>query len=351
MIRRLFTRKGGGNNPADNMGSPITVDLQNLDALRAEPQPPQLPPIEEIKEMSHGIREVVSSESHSGIKCADWKDVIDLLKKYGRGDYKGGQATFEHDRIAYDQAYGEKGEVEFAEKQEYESAEFVDENFNAGENPDHATGWEYNRWYDYDGKGGFFKSGVRIRKTGDGYVLNLTATYVGDKVEEQLAQAANKPRGMKQASVRATFNADDYFLVDFQEILENLYRGGLNIEGQAEQLAADYASDIMTSEGSWSSRPEVVLEEAEDFEVFIRAEIPDGDRFFRTKDAKKDLWQSSSGSVFGPKEIDEKDGTNTRLPSVVIGVRVRDDYPTFDSRLQAKLREKLRQIQKALKVG
>lgn len=345
MVRRLFTGKGGGNNPADNMGSPITVDLQNLDTLRTEPQPPQMPPIEEIKEMPHGIVEVISSETHTGIKCNNWQEVVDLLKRYGRGDYKGGQATLEHDRASYDQAYGEEGEVRFAEKQQYESDDFVDENFDARENPDHPVGWEYNRWFDYDGKGGFFKSGVRIRKTEDGYILNLRASYVGDEVEGRLAQATNKPWGMSQASVRIRFNAGDYFFVDFQKIVEKLQRGGLQTDGHADQVAANYAADILESEG----RPEVILESAEDYEVFMRAEIPDGNRFFRTKDGNRDLWQSSGGAVFGPKEVDMTDETRTMLPSVVIGVRVRGDLPTFEPELQEKLREKSRQILDALK--
>ena len=349
MIRRLFGGKGGGNNPSDNMGSPISVDLQNLDALRAAPQPPQLPPIEEIKESPHGIKEVVVSENHSGIRCADWREVVDLLKKYGRGNYKGGQATVKHDRSAYDQTYGEEGEMEFANDQQDELDDFINKNFNTGENPVHSTGWEYDRWFDYDGKGGLFKSAVRIRKIEDGYILNLRAAYVGDDVEEQLAQAVNKPRGMEQTSVRVWYNAGDYFLVDFQQIIENLQKGGLQIEGQSDQLATDYAADILDSERSLRSRQEVILESSKDYEVFMRAEIPNGNRFFRTKDGKKDLWQSSSGAVFGPKEIDLTDETRTMLPSVIIGVRVKGDIPTFETELQGKLREKSRQISEALK--
>ena len=83
----------------------------------------------------------------------------------------------------------------------------------------------------------------------------------------------------------------------------------------------------------------------------MRAEIPYRNRFFKTKDDKIDLWRSSEGAVIGPKEIDETDETRQMLPSVVISVRVKGNYPTFDSGLQAKLKEKSLQISNALKAA
>lgn len=79
--------------------------------------------------------------------------------------------------------------------------------------------------FDYDGAGHFHKSNGEVRITKQGVELTLSAAYVGDQVEDQLAGALGVKRGLRSASIEVPVNQtarEGYFLVDIKAACDKL---------------------------------------------------------------------------------------------------------------------------------
>ena len=104
--------------------------------------------------------------------------------------------------------------------------------------------------FDYDGAGHFHKTSGDIKITKEGLVLTLNAAYVGDQVEDQLASALGKKRGLQSATISVPINQssrDYYFLVD---VLSASERIGVPISGEyLDAYLADYLGETEATAG------------------------------------------------------------------------------------------------------
>lgn len=79
----------------------------------------------------------------------------------------------------------------------------------------------YNRHFDYDGYGSFFKTTVEVyRLPDDSYLLSLNAAYVGKEVEDELAEALGLQQKLWWSGVDLTYGPvkGEMFEIDFEAI-------------------------------------------------------------------------------------------------------------------------------------
>jgi hypothetical protein len=79
----------------------------------------------------------------------------------------------------------------------------------------------YNRHFDYDGYGSFFKTSVGVDRLPDeSYLLSLNAAYVGHKVEDELAEALGLQQKLWWSGVNLTYGPvkGEMFEIDFEAI-------------------------------------------------------------------------------------------------------------------------------------
>ncbi len=131
--------------------------------------------------------------------------------------------------------------------------------------------------------------------------------------------------------------------------MEKLHKGGIvTIDNDTtSQLALDFADKIIPTK-RFGSKPQIILDQGNQYQIFMQANIPDGDRYITTKEGEVDLWEKSQGAIFGRREVDMDDETHIMYPSVTVGVRVTGKEPTFDPKLQQVMRDKSAQIKPAL---
>lgn len=106
--------------------------------------------------------------------------------------------------------------------------------------------------FDYEGPGPFFKCTVNvIRLEDDSFLLSLSAAYVGNTIEQGLADYLGVQRGLWRTSVSLKLDAaqGDMFAIDFDPIMDKL--GGTvlwtrNGHGVAKIIANGYMDSYST---------------------------------------------------------------------------------------------------------
>jgi len=90
------------------------------------------------------------------------------------------------------------------------------------------SGFSFDKSYDYDGEGRFFKTSVTVSKVpaDETFVLNLHAAYVGRQVENDLAEAIGIQQALNGSSVQIAYDhkVKGDFAIDFDPIASALAR-------------------------------------------------------------------------------------------------------------------------------
>src|SRR3989338_1431573 len=154
------------------------------------------------------ITSVVGSENCRGIPLKGWDSVKAALQAYSEGKARGARATTNHQAEAIEQMGGglAVGLMLYAGALAGSPDAFVERMLQEAETAIRRNS-RWNRHYDYDGQGNFFKTTVEIElrdKDEDVYVLNVHAAYVGDAPEQGLADFLGVPRTLLSKSVVVT---------------------------------------------------------------------------------------------------------------------------------------------------
>jgi hypothetical protein len=213
---------------------PITVDLAHYqDWLENNPNGFARVEKESLEPHELHIDDYSVREYRSGIQFAHPEHLEHALVMYGTGNLSGETAQ-RYDEKVYTKEGGPIGGALFAFAGRGDIPEFVRTNIMEGV----STAWEtvqnsknpnaserFYRSFDYDGVGQFHKSSVEVTVTKSGVELHLSAAYVGDKVEESLAKALGKDRGLRSTTIEVPVNQTDrdgYFLVDVTEACKKM---------------------------------------------------------------------------------------------------------------------------------
>ncbi|MEK6917595.1 MAG: hypothetical protein AABW51_01475 [Nanoarchaeota archaeon] len=108
---------------------------------------------------------------------------------------------------------------------------------------------KYSRHFDYDGMGSaFFKTSVGVEKVNDKYLLELSAAYVGDEPERELAKILERERGLVRvgSTYKLTDLAPGWMGVNIEKIMQN----GILVPEQVNILAKVVAGELKSDKVS-----------------------------------------------------------------------------------------------------
>jgi hypothetical protein len=234
---------------------PMTVDLANYEEwLATNPNGFTALTREQLDPKELEITNFDVTEYRKGIMFAHPELLEHALVMYGDGNYPtpGGETALEYNDKAFADAHGNLGGALFSlMARSGDMREFVH---------DHITSKVQDKWsqiqkkrtkvesnsvhfsFDYDGAGHFHKTNGEVAITKEGVELTLSAAYVGDQVEDQLASALGMKRGLRNATIDIPVNQterDGYFFVDIKAVCDKL---GIPV---TEQDVADYIEDYL----------------------------------------------------------------------------------------------------------
>jgi len=171
--------------------------------------------------------EVTIDKCESGIPIKGWENVEIALKLYSTGSTKNARATEDNQLDAIGSTYGVLGVgLLLSALSKQDPNQFVDHMLKEAEGClKNNDSWQ--RSYDYDGQGVFFKTTVYINvlnRTEDLYLLRLCAAYVGDQPEEGLAKVLETPRALVRTNISVQTKPlnDLNFIFDFEDIIRTL---------------------------------------------------------------------------------------------------------------------------------
>lgn len=244
--------KGDGYKYEDS--DPMTVDLANYeDWIATNPNGFTALTKEQLSPKELEITDFPLSEYRKGVLFAHPEQLEHALVMYGDGSYPapGDETALEHNDNAFAEAHGSLGGALFSlatrsgDMREFVSSRItgkVQEQWKRVQKSRHKDAEERVGFsFDYDGAGHFHKTHGDVSITKAGLELNLSAAYVGDKVEDQLASALRMKRGLRSAKIEVPINQterDGYFFVDLQAACERL---GIPVtEGAVENYLRAY---------------------------------------------------------------------------------------------------------------
>jgi hypothetical protein len=297
---------------------PMVVDLANFNEWVSENpngiksiSPEELAPKELI------IDDFEVSERRSGIHFAHPEQVEHALVMYGEGAYPliAGETALEHNVKAFSESAGDDraGAMLGMFAMKSDIGQFVRERITdevqkkwkavqKTRNKDASESVRFS--FDYDGAGHFHKSHGDIEITKDGLVLTLGAAYVGDQVEDTLATALGKKRGLRSATIKVPVNQTEkegYFYADLRAVCDKL---GIDV---TDEQISDYLSEHI-NEGVdaetvkhnrvWGSNKKAPL--WQDPKTGARAVIVTQDRDYETDTDLQEMFGRSETSLWGP---------------------------------------------------
>jgi len=202
----------------------------------------------------------------------------------------------------------------------------------------------FYRDFDYDGVGSFMKTSVTVRRLENGsFLLELNAAYVGNKVEEGLAEYLEAHRGLWWTKVELTLDANqgDRFVIDFASINDKLVGTGLGTL-DASEIARLIAAGKSEEYSSFVADPGIVTLMADDqLSVTLGIDTITVGRYY------EEPFTANGSVVTGARETrwSTLDG-DTKQPKVYIyitssngEVRSFDRLPVLDEDIQMRMRE------------
>jgi len=156
----------------------------------------------------------------------------------------------------------------------------------------------FERSFDYDGRGPFFKTTVEVSDYGENdiYILGLHAAYVGRQVEERLAEMLGAERGLQWLKVSVeTEPVGEQFQFDFNEIAAGIKP----LFGSPETLSGEAMVTAITSFGDFGNSGRFVFQTGSGLTVSV---FPDDvSHPFQYMDRqKKAAWISNGAKLSGP---------------------------------------------------
>lgn len=218
--------------------APLAVDLANYEEwLATNPNGFSKVSRERLNPKELEIADFSVSEYRKGILFAHPEQLEHALVMYGDGTYPtpGGETALEHNESAFAASSGVMGSALLSlyarsgNMREFVSSRITNEvqdkwkRVQKSRNNDTSERAHFS--FDYDGAGHFQKSNGNISITKNGLELTLSAAYVGDQVEDQLASALQTKRGLRSAEIAVPINQterDGYFFIDVQAACERL---------------------------------------------------------------------------------------------------------------------------------
>ena len=234
MIRTIKTQ-GGSFGYKD--GEPMSVDLANYQEwLAKNPNGFTRVAKTELEPQDLVLKDFEVSEHRRGILFPHPEQLELALVMYGSGSYEtpGGETALEHNDKVYAEGSALGGFLFSTFTRSQDMSEFVGRRIMDDVNRkwelvqksrDDDASDRVHFSFDYDGAGHFHKTSGEVQITKTGLELTLGAAYVGDRVEDDLASALIKKRGLRSASIEIPVNQtqrDGYFLVDLQAVCERL---------------------------------------------------------------------------------------------------------------------------------
>jgi hypothetical protein len=265
------------------------------------------------------------SQYKSGIPLKGWDSVKAALDVFASGRARGSRATEQHQLKAVEESYGDFAAAFYtiATPHMRESgSSFVEEMLKEAKPAVDDRG-SWNRHYDYDGVGSFFKTSVEITRVEgtDGYILQLNAAYVGNQVEEGLAEVLGAERGLSWKNVTVQYEPEGtQFRIDFDQVAERLQ--GVARELGVKKLTGKAITEQLMMVNRWGdSEGPFVLGKKNGVEVtlgFGRV----GRRFeYQQSQRSEDRWHLDGLTISGPLDTDYSDESKIVPPSLSISIR------------------------------
>lgn len=174
----------------------------------------------------------------------------------------------------------------------------------------------FDRSYDYDGVGPFFKTTVEVHDLNDKswwpfgrrevglYLLEMSAAYVGTKVEDGLAEALGVEQGLNFVSVDVPLPAEgESFQIDCDQLLIPVYQMLDNIN--ITRLTGEELAQEFMPQGDTSGCGFAVICEREEYKVSLGIPRDSAESPYRT-----DIKYGVEGSTFtGPRTHSYDDET------------------------------------------
>lgn len=297
-----------------------------------------------------------------GIPLHGWESVAGALNVFASGQPPSSRATETHQMKAVAQSGGalEAGfysvmahhivgnPVSFVSRMLDRAKPVVQEN----------GAWE--RSYDYDGVGSFFKTNVEIERIGstEDYILHLYAAYVGDKVEVGLAETLGVERGLLYQCATVEYEPeDDQFRIDFGQVAERLkpVAANLQTEYKPEELTGEIVADQLMKIEEYDRTKPFVLGTKDGIEITVGLGRV-GRRFDYGRSTKlaSSRWEQQGSVILGPLDTDYSDRTKFASPTLSINIRPVSEkeyhrLPAVDPEKKALIEDLTNQVVSAFK--
>lgn len=327
---------------SDQECKPMIVDLDNYKKwLEENPYGFKALSKDDLNPQELRMNDFTVHETRSGISFKHPEQLEHALVIYGDGTYLKGETALNHDEKEYMNSYGPDAAKLFSAFARHGNMyDFVHSRImvealekwkevQASATVDASDEIYFS--FDYDGAGNFHKTGGNIQITKHGLELTLHAAYVGNKVEEDLATAVGKTRGIRSITIEIPVNQTDnegYFLIDL-EAVSNQLRLSLTKDQIRSYLDQAYGVD---SPDSFTRRPRHIWQDDKGVAVDLNIERRDYD-----SDAPLDVFfRHDETSIWGPmpKNINGDDRKNS--PKIIVSVEPSGDRFEEGTDLRAK---------------
>lgn len=300
------------------------------------------------------------TQYESGIPLKGWESVKNALDIFASGASRGSRTTEQHQMKAMGESYGGLALAFYAiaaPHMQGSGSSFVEGMLKEAE-PSVKSRGSWERHYDYDGQGSFFKTTVEINKVGkeDGYLLQLNAAYVGNQVEEGLAEALGAERGLSWKNVAVEFEPEGtQFKIDFSQVAEKLLGVVATLDTKAKSITGeDIVAHLMKTDKYGESEGPFVLGVKDGVEVTVNLGRV-GRRFEYSQGHKsEDRWHVEGATITGPLDTDYRDETKFMPPSISVSMHPKseDKYnrlPAVDPKMKATMNGLANEIATAFK--
>ena len=314
---------------------PMTVDLANYEEwLSTNPNGFTALLKEQIEHEELSVKDFNVSEYRKGILFSHPEHLELALVMYGDGSYPtpGGETALEHNDKVFAEGsslggalfslMARRGDMgEFVQSRIMESVQAKWQAVQKSRKSDANESSHFS--FDYDGAGHFHKTFGDVKITKGGLELTLGAAYVGDQVEDQLASALGKKRGLQNATIEVPVNQSEregYFFIDVKGVCDKL---GIPV---TEQDVATYLDEYLGDQDDndprtrydkqWGRQPALWQDKATGVSVILVTQRHDYDS---STDIDK-FFSHDGTSVWGPlpKEIRHIGDSKKNLPKIKV---------------------------------
>jgi len=282
-------------------------------------------------ERRSAVTGVEITQYESGIPLKGWESVGNALNIFASGASRGSRATEQHQMKAVGESYGGFDAAFYAIAAPHMrggGSSFVEEMLKEAE-PSVKSRGQWSRSYDYDGQGSFFKTTVEVSRAGigDDYILQLNAAYVGNQVEEGLAESLGVERGLSWKNVAVEFEPEGtQFRIDFDQVAERLQGVTATLDVKPKSLTGkDIVAHLMKTDKYGESEGPFVIGVKDGVEVTVGMGRV-GRRFEYSQGKKsEDRWHVEGATITGPLDTDYRDETKFVPPSISVSMHPKSE--------------------------